>query len=347
MSPFITSSLFTGMVAALLLASCSGPEKLTEKIIERAPPADITESFTVPAGNKNALVVKKESLGKAFLLIASSKELSRTPQWKDHVVRVVSLEKHGDRLGLYELSTAQVYDSISASRLLQSFPIISENEQEIAINFGTGFTSIDFSENLEGFDRDPFKDGLAQKNSSLNVEVIQSLVRNKLFENNRLKIVQDSRVRTKAIYSSAVASNKANREASHQPVLDIEFSLQTHYELIPYKKNEAFRSQKIDEKMRVGLFTFDVVLPGKQEVQKTILRWDVSPEREPIRFIISKDTPSKYLPEIEKGLQYWNRVFGRQVLKVEKSEDRDLLPTDRAVLVRWVDWKDAGMAYAG
>lgn len=327
------------LIAALGFTSCTK----TEKTIERLPPENVAKSFGVQ--EESALVLKKASLGKAFLMLANSKKLSSAPDWHDHVAQIVSFEKYGSRVGLYELGKDQIYENISASRLLQSFKVLKETDSEIYIDLDQGFRSLDMAENLETYADEESDYFMKRIGAKPRIEIVESVVQSKSLEDNRLKIVQDSRLRELKIVTAP--DKNASGVIMEQATKAYEYSVQTHYEFLPYTENKNFQPKQIDMGFRVGFFARKISQPHSSETSKVAVRWDTSDSLPPIRFILSKDIPSEYLSEIRKGLLYWNRVFGKTVLTIEQSTESDLLPQDRSVLVRWVDWKDASFAYAG
>lgn len=318
----------------------------TERIIDRMPPEKADESFSTATTGTSGLAIKKDSLEKAFLLLSSSKTLSKSPQWKFHPARMVSFERHSNQIGLYELSRGNVYQNISASRLIQTFPILKESEAEITIDTSKGINSVEIAETLGSFLDDDKYSPLRTSGGRETALVTELLVTRQNLENNRLIIQQDAKIRT-SILEKADRSQETFYKDKTPRLRHFDYNLQTRFEIIPYKENKKFNILPMDAEFRTGYFTTDIHISGQGEAVKATTRWDISEEKPPIRYILSKDIPEKYLADIEAGLNYWNIVFGKKVLTIERSSKSDPDFEDRAVIVHWTDWKDAGFAYAG
>ena len=63
-------------------------------------------------------------------------------------------------------------------------------------------------------------------------------------------------------------------------------------------------------------------------------------------YAISANTPDEYKEAIRSGVLYWNKAFGREVVSVIEAPAGVSAPSFYYNLIQWVDWKDAGYAYA-
>ncbi|MDW8190956.1 MAG: zinc-dependent metalloprotease, partial [Pseudobdellovibrionaceae bacterium] len=96
------------------------------------------------------------------------------------------------------------------------------------------------------------------------------------------------------------------------------------------------------EESRVGFFTKSFRSKKSRDVKKMVLRWDHS---QPIHVIISSNLPQHLRKATEEGIEYWNRVFNKEVLKITYGPVQSVTGY-RTVAVRWIDWMDANLAYA-
>jgi hypothetical protein len=68
--------------------------------------------------------------------------------------------------------------------------------------------------------------------------------------------------------------------------------------------------------------------------------------RKPVTIYYSANTPGEYESAVRDGILYWNRAFGREVVKAQKAPEGVTAPDARYNLVQWVPWEEAGFAYA-
>jgi hypothetical protein len=68
--------------------------------------------------------------------------------------------------------------------------------------------------------------------------------------------------------------------------------------------------------------------------------------RQPVTIYYSANTPAEYESAVRDGILYWNRAFGREVVKAQKAPEGVTAPDARFNLVQWVPWENAGFAYA-
>lgn len=139
----ITISFLSG-----LLVSCT-KEKETVIIQERTAPAKIESSLTV---SKNTFELAKSSLGKAFLLLPSVKTSSRASNLSFMRPLVISFEKHADKIGIFNLTSQNIYENFKAQSLMQTFSILSEIEDKIVVDLDKGFQSLDLKPGVDSSD---------------------------------------------------------------------------------------------------------------------------------------------------------------------------------------------------
>lgn len=313
--------------SALLLSAC-----VKERIIERQAPTDIRESFNVEklCEKTNCLRMKKASLGKIFLLMSSGRSTGSTPQWTDLKPQLVSFERSGDQVALLEENYQSVYEEISARELVQSFEIVAEDEESVTFNWGHGPKTLVFESpyDVAGPDRDPQEEegDLATANRQY-YPVVDAYTQNVGVIDGKLQINQIIKIR----YQDDKKGN-------------IDESLNMNFQLIPYDPPANFEKKEADPRRHVGFFVTKVTKKGYSKSQTSLINhWDLE---KPITVAISKSVPDQYVSAITEGALYWNKVFGKEVIKVQPGIDPSSAPMERTIIVRWVPWLDAGAAYA-
>ena len=129
-------------ITAALLFSCTKETVIEKNIVpERQASPQIKDSFSNV--NVSQLTLQKSSLGKAFILIPTMTSSGKQPDVNFLKPLIISFEKSGNKIALFNLTEAQLYSTIPSSRLLQTFDVISEDENSVKLNLANGFTSFD------------------------------------------------------------------------------------------------------------------------------------------------------------------------------------------------------------
>lgn len=306
-------------------------------------PAKIEDSIKTSTRTKDALKFSKASLGKTFLLFSSLKEAGANPSWSDLRPMVVIFERSGDRLALYEVNTAAAYTNLDSKRLIGSFEIISEDDDSLGFKWETGFTmpAVRAIWDIDTGDTGEAWEGI-QAGNEPSVQVVEQIVTKSSYEKNELRLLQVSRAR---VHSAKPPESKEKGDEWEVSTKDV--ALHNHIAIRPYDPAATIQPLDVDAKNRVGFFAINRAITGEVGKKRSIVsRWDLNPARGPITYYISDDVPEKYRVAVEEGLQYWNRVAGREIIKIGKGVGSDYMPFDREAVVRWAPWLDAGMAYA-
>lgn len=362
----MSERLLSFALLGLALTACQA-QKPNVSAIDRQAPADTSKSFridrrieinppeaapvekpdaqakTAPgaAQTKSLIRLQKDALGKVFLLLPSVKTASATPQWEDFAPVAVVFEKSGTALGLFELPTS-VYDAIKPESLLGTFKILEETDKDIAFEWTLGLNSLPTRSAYvqpmqEGARKELEKQGLSD-----GITVKDSFVRKAALENNELRIEQISRVQSPLLMSSG--RKIRGKQEKELKILTLESTYVVNFHIRPYIENKRYQKREQDPLRRLDFFAVPVLEKGTSTPKELAVHWDISPEAGPINVLISPETPADYRETVKEGATYWNRVFGREVLKVQDGSTDG--PVDRAIVIRWIPWDDAGFAYA-
>ncbi|HRK01936.1 MAG TPA: zinc-dependent metalloprotease, partial [Oligoflexia bacterium] len=122
-------------------------------------------------------------------------------------------------------------------------------------------------------------------------------------------------------------------------------SYEVRYYLTPYLENPKYVAKETDKTFdRVGYFEVPPTLEeesGRTSIK--ISKWDIS---KPVTFYVSANTPAEYVDAVKEGILYWNKAFGREVLRAEVAPAGITAPDPSYNLIQWVPWDSAGFAYA-
>ncbi|MBI2341295.1 MAG: zinc-dependent metalloprotease [Deltaproteobacteria bacterium] len=105
------------------------------------------------------------------------------------------------------------------------------------------------------------------------------------------------------------------------------------YYISPYKPNPNFvavRSPKLDY---LGYFeTFPVAQKDFGTPITYITKWDISKH---VTYYISTAVPEEYRDAVREGVLYWNKVFGKNVMKAEMAPEGMTAPDFKHNIIQW------------
>ncbi len=331
------------IMTTLAMTACNIVKKEVHYIEKQSAPAELTESMKLNQSGKK-LTLQKSSLEKWFLLMPQIRMGGTTPQWQLLAAQIVYFKQSGNEVGLFQKNNLQAYQQISTDKLIQSFPVASENQDSVTLSWDQGLKAVPLNSpwfiNVEGLaDTDEISGGVDS-----GIEVISSFTHELIMKDNQLVVQQSVRVRNQQVDFSSLLQNPNRPKVELNPV---EMAADLYLVMRPYKYNPNMKPVLSKKDQGYGLFTAPYVEDGRAELKEIITRWDFSDDREPVTFAISSAFQPEYADVAEEALLYWNRVIGKNAVRVIKNVDPKSLPKERVVMVHWVDWDDAGFAYAG
>ncbi len=305
--------LTIGLFASAAVAISHGQEKPATAAPAAKPP------LIAPSTN-HQVTLNKEALGKEFLFSASIIPQAVAPTSTALAGKIVRFELFHDGVDLYESTEGVVVTKdLPARRLLTTFPIIAQDERSVIIDFNAGMRRV-FSEIWI-----PSNSGSIAQTRTL--EIPQSRVFSVTLDGDLLSIRQSAQVRDR--------QNDPNREDRYE----------IRYFLTPYSAGK-FKSKEHGPATEKYVRFFEIqpqieVTSGRPS--SLIALFDIS---KPVTIHYSANTPADYEAAVRNGILYWNRAFGRDVIKAEKAPAGVTAPDAQRNLVQWVPWDSAGYAYA-
>lgn len=335
-----------GLVVVVSLSACMQPHS-GSTVADAMPPKKMEASFQTKGKSegKPVLALQKSSFGKLFLLRATVKSLKNAPSWEDMKPMIVSFQKTGEQIGMFEMDTYATYKVIDTQRLVAQFKVISENDSEVQFEWGDGLKIITRPFYDDATDKE---DALAKDNKeglSPSVESVASFVKAFDVSDNRLHIRQALRVKISSLKMKA--QNPLKPEEKTPFYQTQESAAEVDYVLKPYEIHPGFQPKEADSLRRVGFFQTSVGKEGHSESKVVYAaHWDLSPEAGPITFALSKEFPAEVLDAVKQGIIYWNLVLGAEKIKVIDHFEPESEFPDRTVVVNWLPWTDAGASWA-
>ena len=273
----------------------------------------------------NHIAIAKNAFGKEFLISASVIPQIVSPTSTSLAGKIVKFQLFHDGVDLYESTDGLVVTTdLPARRLLTTFPVVSQNEKEVVIDFNAGMRRV-------------FNDiwyasgGASGRRSNVTetraLEIPQARVFEVRPEGDLLIVRQSAQVRDRQM--------DQNREDRYE----IRYFI-SPYEAGGFQTKE--HSQGVSRYVRFFESHAQLESTSGRESRKIAL-FDIS---KPIVIHYSANTPADYEEAVRDGILYWNRAFGKEVLVAEKAPEGVTAPDARFSLVQWVPWDSAGFAYA-
>jgi hypothetical protein len=274
------------------------------------------------------LTLKKNALGHLFLLHTSIINNPPSATGNPLAAKLVYFKHSGNFIGMFESTAGKlVTNSVTTEILLAKFPVVLENNEEVVFNFEAGMKIL--------FQKSSYY--IARPGSSADTEgtykILESFINKVELRKNHIFIDQYLRVESPATRTAP---------ASISPV-------QIKYTLSSYKKNENFKPMASPGFDYVGYFENHPVhtLDENGEINETkithIKKFDMNKE---ITFHITNNVPKKYEQAVKDGVLYWNKAFGKEVIKVATLPENVTIHEPGYNIVQWLDWDTAGFAYA-
>jgi len=259
--------------------------------------------------------------GQLFLLTAAGISTGPAPTGNAFASKIIYFERRGKSLSMFETIEGKVVTtSISTKKFLTEFPIISEDEKYLTVDFSKGMSSIVVKDGMYSSDGGPSTESLLLVTSAFIERVEQ---RNQyLFINQFIQF--------------QVPGTKEFGD----------FNLK--YTFSSYEKNPNFIPKRSVGLKKLGYFEshpmYDLQAGTDDEATYTnILKFSLE---KPITYYISKNIPPEFKQAAIDGILYWNTVFGKEVVKVDDLPDGVSVHEPGYNIVQWLDWDTAGFAYA-
>ena len=286
---------------------------------------EATTVFAAPGGHASlkpcddgSLCLSEKSLGKdqLFLWLESLITNEYTPQFDSLGARqsLVYFERKGQSLVMYESAQGKQVDLYRAeAAVIYKFPITKTVDDWIQFNFEQGVQDVSVNDYGGGLEAGY----TIEKNTVSDVFVSES---------------------------GAVVVDQEGRLLPVSQGQRVSVAARMRYMISKYTKNEQFLGKEGSRFENVGFFeTSELVEPSTGRQKNYITRWDTS---KPIVFHISSQVPEAYRDAVRAGVLYWDGIIPGFKVDVKDAPEGIKAPHPDYNLVDWIDWKDAGYAYA-
>jgi hypothetical protein len=272
---------------------------LSKKSVVRASALSLTAVLFSALAHASVLF-EKADLEQKFLLQVSYEE--RTGSWQDFTTsrsRVVEFERQDDAVKMIE----DPRDPGASPRPLATIPIRSETAHALRLDFNAGLDKLSNEEDRTGED---YYGRVEQPDARFLPLVKRDIVR--IFRSDAMLVLEQHAL------------------ADHDPV-------SIYYYLSPYRPNAEFEPFELENLDHFGFYeTYPQAVAGR-----TVLYATKFDSRKPIVFALSAAIPAKHRDAVRDGVLYWNRVFGRDMIRVVAAPAAVTAPNPKYNVLQWVE----------
>jgi hypothetical protein len=313
-------------VILFILSYCLGPLVYSGERLSQSNKIIFGTKSSKLSGNKtityDVTFEKERALtGQLFLLTAAGISTGPAPTGNAFASKIVFFERRGKSLSMFEtLEGKVVTTSITTKKFLTEFPIISEDDQYLTVDFSKGMSSIVVKDGMYSSDGGP---------SSESILIVTSSFIERVEQRNQYLFI--------------------NQFIQYQVPGTKEFGdFNLKYTFSTYEKNEKFIPKRSIGFKKLGYFEshpmYDLQAGTDDEPSYTnILKFSLD---KPITYYVSRNVPPEFKQAVIDGILYWNIVFGREVVKVGELPEGVSVHEPGYNIVQWLDWDTAGFAYA-
>ncbi|MFK7823464.1 MAG: zinc-dependent metalloprotease [Oligoflexales bacterium] len=264
------------------------------------------------------LCLSEKALGKdhLFLWLESLITNDYTPQFESLGTRksLVHFERKGASLLLYEAVEGNQVDLERAeAAVVYKFPITRVEGDWIKFDFAKGVRDIALNDFGQG----------AEIGYSIEKNIVSNMF---VAKSGTLVVDQDGRF---------LPANHGRR---------ISIAARMRYMISSYSKNEQFVAKEGSRFENVGFFESPSLIEAETgRLKNYIARWDTT---KPIVFHVSSQVPEDFREAVKAGVRYWDGIIPGFKIEVHDAPKDIRAPHPDYNLIDWVDWKNAGYAYA-
>lgn len=327
-------------------ASSPAPSQSDNKPSPESPKAENRENSSSPvttAGSspteakkegvfktsQTEIAIARTSLDKEFLLQGVLIPQVGVAMGKSIKSRVVAFQEKGKYLVMLEATQGHSLNADFSQKLvLATFPITKKEDDYLHFDFNSGMSKLLALRDWYAKDYDGPAYSAEKQYASM--QVTNSYLEDAAIdEQNRLVIRQ----------ISMMSNNQVDEELG-----SIRVPIEVKYYLSPYRPSENY--VPMDSPRRFDHLGFFEVNPQLSQTGATLNFASRFHPEKPIVFAISANTPPEYVKAVEDGILYWNKAFGKEIVKAVKAPSHVRAPDINYNVVQWVKWDNAGSAYA-
>lgn len=319
------------LLSLFVISACESKTPLKFQNPEARAKAFVGDSFGIqnapataetPANVDRAkITIQKSALEKEFLLQTSLLQQQMLPGFSGMQSRIVFFRQIEKKIYMIEASKGLLLPKDYPQTLpLAEFEVVDETTATITFDFNRGMSRLFVAGDWRARD-------VGQTANYRSIPVAFSYISQaRLTTNNQIEIRQ-----------IALLNVPSNNSMTNVPV-------EVAYYLTPYAPNPGFvPTIAPDDLDRMGFFEVASQFNEDGGPTSFAAKMDIN---KPIVYAISANTPSDYKDAVREGILYWNKAFGREVVKVVDAPAGITAPNPDYNIVQWAEVDMAGFAYA-
>lgn len=270
--------------------------------------------------------ISKSALEKEFLFQSFSTPQPGVAMGNGNRSRIVAFRKRDQKLFLMEaVQGHSVTRDLPQNLVLAEFPIIKETDTQISFDFNTGMSQLFIAGDWYAHDHDGREFDAA--GHFLTIKSRYSYIENAFLDTSNRLVIRQIAQATRPIMG----------------LVELNIPFEVKYYISPYQPDPTFKPVRMKEMDRMGFFETapELTFEGADLIHATHFNVE-----KPIVYAISANTPNDYRNAVKEGILYWNKAFGKEVVQVVNAPEGVTAPDPNYNVVQWVNWDQAGFAYA-
>jgi hypothetical protein len=256
---------------------------------------------TLPSGPQAVGVqiatLKKAEIGDRFLLQINYERSGFRRDFNTSRSRIVAFRRNGATLEMVDVSRGGPGDALA------TIPIRTETTSTLGIDLNAGFDAVSTEEDRTGEDY---------------------YGRIDMPDDTRFRLAERKTVAV-SVHGSTVAFDQEGRTDEGEPIA-------VHYYLSRYEPLPDFRPFEMKNLRHFGFYeTYPQWQSGRWVLYA--MKFD---DHEPIVFALSSEIPERRRAAVRDGVLYWNRAFGKNLVRVIDAPPGVRAPSPEYNVIQWV-----------
>ncbi|MBF0360239.1 MAG: zinc-dependent metalloprotease [Oligoflexia bacterium] len=311
------------------------------------PPTAVTPQTTPMAPYQDwAISINKNSLKLPFLLMATEIQGAPLPIGVGLNNKIVYFERKGNSIYLFEYNNGKMFTtSLDNKILLTEFSIIEEDENRIHFDFKNGMDQIFHLDSIY------LRSGAVIPNENI-IKITKGFIKKIESKGEKLIVSESIRADFPSGYKKIIEddSTDVNTPNIRNLAMEIKFAF------IPYKPNAIFpiKEKNILSNLFNAFENFNPYFETNPKIDSDtgtinnlLIRQNIF-NNNIITYYLKKDEiPAKYLGAIKDGINYWNKVFNKEIIKIEfYTNDSNIEIADPGYnIIKWINFSVGQFAY--
>jgi hypothetical protein len=309
------------------LTEITAAKTIEQSFLVKVNPALTTHNFGINSLedlklDKQQIQIQKTALEKEFLFQVSIIPQASAAMSSGLKSRIVAFRQRANKVYLLEATSGHsVTHDLPQNLVLAEFPILSETESALTIDFNQGMSHLFIASEWRGSDFDSKHYSAETEFASIPLQF--AFIEDARFNQNHLIIRQVAQL---------------------TPAFGSPIPVESKYYLSPYQASENFDPTRgLENFDRLGFFETAPLQRINQDDIRFATKFN---KNKKIIFAVSANTPDDFKQAVKDGILYWNQAFDSEAIQVVDAPTHVTAPDLNYNVVQWVNFDNAGFAYA-